>query len=313
MQFYNLFFLFCFICNFLNGWKLTVMTRPVGKNFPWEHKAVMRSLLQGLQKIDIPFNYNPHNITDIGDVVMVVSCEDAVKQAVNFKKNGRIKKLLVGPFFVPHQVNYKEIDLFFVPSEPVIRMCSDMLANFSIRCAVWYAGIDEKYWMPTIFNYQKSKDVLVYWKNEEEQFCKQVENLLRRYGWNPKRIKYGNYNIQQYKKVLSECSFAVFLSRSESQGMALAEAWAMDIPTFPWNPMLLHAFGHSFDYISSCPYLTSATGISWKNILDFESILKSLDKLLPTFSPRNWVLENMTDEISVRLLVEIIERELWLS
>jgi len=35
--------------------------------------------------------------------------------------------------------------------------------------------------------------------------------------------------------------------------------------------------------------------------------------LLPTFSPRNWVINNMTDAISAKLLVEIIERELQLA
>jgi len=56
----------------------------------------------------------------------------------------------------------------------------------------------------------------------------------------------------------------------------------------------------------SCPYLNDQVGRDWRNLSELETLLQSMDKLLPQFSPREWVLTHMTDEISVRILIEII-------
>ena len=53
---------------------------------------------------------------------------------------------------------------------------------------------------------------------------------------------------------------AVFISRSESQGLALAEAWAMDVPTLVWQGPPGDG-GSLFNLSDPSPYLTSHTGV----------------------------------------------------
>ena len=53
---------------------------------------------------------------------------------------------------------------------------------------------------------------------------------------------------------------AVFMSRSESQGLALAEAWAMDVPTLVWQSPPGEP-GSVFSLSDPAPYLTSDTGV----------------------------------------------------
>lgn len=308
--------LFCFInvcqepvsCGFQ---KLTVLTKPTYEGHAtWEHAAVMRSLMQGIKILQVPYNYNPSSIDGFGDVVLVVCNPRALKQAVDLKKQGLIKKLFVGPNFFPQDVNYPEIDVYFVPSAWVITFALYDCPGIVSRCRVWYAGIDKDFWQPLSSSANSSKNVLVYWKTESVSFCEQVEKTLKEHGWNPKRLKYGSYKPEQYKKMLQDCRFAVFISATESQGLALAECWAMDVPTLPWNPKTAVILEKNCNFVSSCPYLTPQTGFDWQNLEELKALLRSIDRQLSLCSPRKWVLDNMTDEISVAKLIGIINDSL---
>ena len=110
--------------------------------------------------------------------------------------------------------------------------------------------------------------------------------------------------MDEYKKLLTKCQFAVFLSESEMQGMALAESWAMNVPTLVWNPMQCSS-GGVFFRTSSAPYLTEVLGDSWKTVEELESLLDQFPDKLKTYSPRAWTKKNLTDEASVCQLLEI--------
>jgi hypothetical protein len=295
----------------VNFRKLTILTKPTHvSSVEWEHAAVMRSLLQGLDSLQVPYNYNPSAVDDIGDVLLVPCNRCALSQAVALKKQGRIKKLFVGPNFYPREVNYPEVDVYFVPSSWVITFAKNDCFNIASRCRVWYAGVDAGYWQAAQAVNKESKNVLVYWKTEPLSFCETIERLLKQYGWNPIRLQYGCYKPEQFKNILQRCRFAVFISMSESQGIALAECWAMDVPTLPWNPKTATIDGHQCDYVSSCPYLTSHTGVDWQTLSELKGILQSINNDLSLCMPRDWVVENMTDAVSVAKLVELINGEL---
>jgi hypothetical protein len=291
--------------------KLTILTRPTySMQIGWEHHAVMRSLLRGLNSLNVSYNYNPSTVNAIGDVVLVTSNHDALKQAVALKKQGRIKKLFVGPNFYPYEVDFPEVDVYFVPSEWVIMFAQSNCRHIVPRCKVWYGGVDPDYWSPGCALNDKSRNVLVYWKTESASFCEAIEDVLRKYGWNPIRLRYGYYKHEQLKEILQNCRFAVFISASESQGLALAECWSMNVPTLPWNPKSVVILGSRCNFVSSCPYLTAHTGVYWQNLSELETILQTIDKYLSICSPRKWVLDSMTDEISVDCLIKIINKAL---
>ena len=65
------------------------------------------------------------------------------------------------------------------------------------------------------------------------------------------------------------CLLAVFLSSSESQGIALAEAWSMNVPTFVWNPKPKELNGRYFPSVDSAPYLTPETEFPGKLKMNF--------------------------------------------
>lgn len=289
--------------------KITILSNPYSKDGPG---SVLSSLLDGLQQLNTPFNHNPQSTQSVGDVVVVLSDINKLRQAINWKKEKRIKRLIAGPNLILRSFDHNsiivspEIDMNIQPSEwPIIHLEQDD-PRLNERIKVWYAGINSNTWQPPSEKID-SKKVLVYWKSSTQKLCEDVENLLKKYGWIPIRITYGQYNHVQYKQILSESTFAIFLSRSESQGMALAEAWAMNVPTLAWNPKELFAHGKQYNPVSSCPYLTPVTGHDWKELYELEELLKTIPEKLNDYSPRTWVLDNMTTTISAQVLLDIIK------
>ena len=87
------------------------------------HAAVTKSLIQGLSEMKTDFVYNPVLEKNVSDTVIVVSDMKALNQAIQWKKDGKIKKLLAGPNLLDlptkynHALSAKEIDTVLVPSE----------------------------------------------------------------------------------------------------------------------------------------------------------------------------------------------------
>jgi hypothetical protein len=295
--------------------KLTLMTATLSGGSE-AHAGVVNSVVRGLNQLGVHYNFNPRSMQDVGDVVVVLSNPPALIQAVEWKRIGRIKHLLAGPnlFVRPSEWNglakSPEIDAFIQPSSWPIDYWRELEPDIKINIAIWPAGVDETFWQPSNQDKSSNKNVLVYCKAESDgpKFYAQVEHHVRSHGWNPIRITYGSYNQQHYKSVLDQCRFAVFLSRSESQGLALAECWAMNVPTLVWNPGTAYIAGKATHTASAAPYLTAATGQFWKDFDEFDTRLQQFNSWYPQCTPRDWVLENMTDKVSAQLLLNLINK-----
>ena len=220
------------------------------------HYAVTRSLVEGLQKTGADFNYNPKE-NKFAQNVIVLSGPSVLRNAIRQKKNGDIRFLLAGPNIADSVldedgiVGDPAIDYFVVPSEWIEVNVVKQLDVLKQKILRWHVGVDTRYWSPQKAN--KKRNVLVYWKTEGEDFCRNVEDLLVRQNYDPIRITYGKYRRQEFKAALATSMFAVFISRSESQGIALAEAWSMDVPTLVWDPGELVFRGKPYEMVSACP------------------------------------------------------------
>ncbi len=274
------------------------------------HQGLTSSVIRGLSKLEIPYNINPNDKKDIKEVFLCLQDASLLRMGIKLKEKNLIKKLIVGPnmFARAYEENHllanKNIDKYLVPSEWTRIACTQDEPAVKDTIKVWPAGVDSEYWKPE--PKKETFQVLIYWKTESQEFCDQVKNILLNYGWQPIVIKYDHYNHEHYKKLLNKVKFAVFLSKSESQGLALAECWSMNIPTLVWDPKELFYLGKHYDPVTSCPFLTEQTGKSWKKLSELEELLTTMKSYWPEFNPREWVLDNMTDEVSASLLLEII-------
>lgn len=292
---------------------MTLLTKPVGGSFRGEHGEVANSARRGLKKIRCDFTNNPDDLNEVKENVVVLCDERAGMQAYKWKNDHKIKTLLVGPTFHLSTENYfiswPLVNCYLSPSEwPALNLYR-VRPSLTDRVQIWYAGIDEQYWKPTVrFKDKQSKKVLLYCKTNSE-ISEQAKRCLKEFGYIPEEIVWGKYKHDGYKKMLEECKFAVFVSRSETQGIALAEAWAMDVPVLAWNPQT------SFDWdniiwmpVSSCPYMNPMVGLDWQEIDQFRSILRNFEKPAESFQPRRWVLLNMTDKTSVERLMTHVRK-----
>ena len=100
----------------------------------------------------------------------------------------------------------------------------------------------------------------------------------------------------------------IVLGGTESQGIAFAEAWSMNVPTFihcvgSWKS----PSGFSYD-AEAAPYLSSETGAYFSDIPELLALLMAINAAELKYSPRAWVLNHMTDRVCAQALIEQIQQ-----
>jgi glycosyltransferase involved in cell wall biosynthesis len=291
---------------------------PVPEPSPYPgHFALVRSVVEGLRSIRADFNFNPRGFGDLARVVYAPANE-ALRQALELKRRGVVDYVVAGPvnaLFADESGGIllsPEIDLVIVPSEWTV----DFYEGFPelvAKSRVCPCGVDAEAWKPA--GRAKERSAVVYWKSGDERFCEAAEGIVRQCGLEPLRVtsrhgEHGIFKPSDYREALDRSVAGVFLSTFETQGIALAEAWSMDVPTVVWDPQGDAEWrGRTFKAGSSAPFLTPATGAAFRTIDDLATVLRATLGGLTEFQPRQWVLQHMTDAVCAKALYELIRRE----
>jgi hypothetical protein len=240
-------------------------------------------------------------------VVGVLSDLDALAEAIEWRRGGADRRLLAGPNLVtlpsdePELMTAPEIDVCLVPSEWVKRLYEEDSPGLRGRVAVWPAGVDPAYWSPG----DPARGAVIYLKRLGRQRSiddvelARVRQALKSTGFQVTLLHYGSFRLSAYRDALRAAELLVFFSPSESQCLALAEAWAAGVPTLVWDCGRLEYRGRVING-SSAPYLSPATGLEFVDVTALAELLDHWAELRPRFRPREWVLENMTDAVSAR-------------
>jgi hypothetical protein len=286
------------------------------KNYIYKgHFAVTRSLITGLINANFKFSYNPQKLQQITKTCLVLSGRESLKSAIYYKKVGVIQNIIAGPNIVviPSEFNkliaHQAVDLCIVPSQWVKDLYLKDEPSLFGRIEIWAAGVDCNFWdkkRGAIKKWRNFKKVLIYIKNIEETVISSYENLLYNLGYVVKKIYYGQYSQQEYLNSLNSVDVAIFFSKSESQGIALFEAWATDTPTLVWNyGEWVSPKGVTYK-ASSAPYLSNLTGSFFSDLDQFQKILNNFDEISLEYDPRKWVCQYFSDEKSAARLSAII-------
>lgn len=297
--------------DYLRLWTLSV---PFGG-----HYDVTRSLVTGFRELGLNFNYNPACVQDIAPFVVVLSNKHALSLAIKLKKQGKIKKLIAGPNLVhlPDEqegiILSKEIDRYVVPSGWVLKMFSDSAPSLKEKLRIWYAGVNILDWKPSeSFARRNTCQVLLYQKTGNSDLINRIAQMLKGKGWEPLILRYGHHTPMDYKALLFSVKYAVFVCNSETQGMAQAQAWAMDVPTFVFDSHELtfkdrYYHGQYYGSPSSCPFISRFTGRKWKSIEELETIMPVIEQdNTDTFAPREWVARYLSDARSAERMIKIV-------
>ncbi len=275
------------------------------------HPAVTRSLVEGMKKLGASFNYNPKRRDEVGESVVVLSGIGALAQAIEWKRQGRIRKLLAGPNILvwpsEHpEIAAREVDVCITPCDWTCEGYELDLPALRGRCKAWPAGVDVEWWKPATETSGPRNRITFYIKYLKGPIpdAKHLIRLANDLGFETHEVIYGSYTPPDYKKKLSESMLMIGLSRDESQGIAWAEAWAMDVPTLMWGNKHNVIRGKG-TRVSVAPYLTAQTGSFFEDANDLAVLLSKFQTGKISFSPRQWVLENMSDEVCAKKLLDI--------
>lgn len=278
------------------------------------HPAVTRSIVEGLQKIGVPHVYNPQSLSDVTETVVVLSNVSALRQAIGWKREGRIRRLIAGTNIVAWPSDFPEIyapevDLCIVPSDWVSKIYVDSCPALGGRCLSLSAGVDTSYWSPHAVD-RKRTEILIYVKwpiGDKVEVIDSIVQLLESRNCRVTMIECGEgkyYLKEDYIELLQKAMLMVGFSASESQGIAWDEAWSTDVPTFILRNNLRTILDRTVA-VSSAPYLTEHTGYFFDDLGSFDELFSKWEAGLHTFHPRQWVLENMSDEICAWKLCEL--------
>lgn len=269
--------------------------------------AVLNSLTTGLHELGIPFQVNPWE-KKIGGPVGVLSGADALRWAITAKQQGKISTLIAGPNIVvaptdeENLIKSAEIDQVIVPSEWNKRWWMSFDQLFDSRAKVWPAGVTDRGVGRTA-----SGVCIVYAKNADEKLFHKVIEMLWTHKLPIAVSRYGQFRQEEYFRLLKKAKMLVYLSESESQGLALHEAWMADVPTLVYNRGYFEYQDKRFnDQAAAAPYLTDECGMFFGEN-DFEQKLVEFLKNYDSFTPRQYSLGRFTDGICARKYVDIVE------
>jgi hypothetical protein len=276
------------------------------------HFAVTRSLIEGLNKINFIHNYNPKKISNLSNVVIVLSNVNAVNQMIILKKKGYISKLFIGPNVIASPINFKNIsssyiDGILVPSDPVKILTVSTYPCLFNKCHSWPAGVDNNIWSK--IDTVNRKSVLLFIKdiNYKPNLVNECKNLLDKYKLKYEILIYGKFRQNDLYEKLEKSFLMICFSRIESQGILYAESWCADVPTFVYYNFEPTFCGIKYNG-NSAPYLNDFNGKFFNNSAELEKLIIDINDGKVTFSPRDWCLKNMTDEICAQKLIDIINK-----
>lgn len=278
-------------------------------------KAVLRSMRRGMRQLGMTALINPpHSQIKHGDIVHVLSGVQALRECIELKKAGKIGTLVAGPSIsvIPSDDNGllldPSIDQILVPSPWVKNLYSSLHPEIAGKTYPWPAGVA----MPSAKEKpQKQTDYLIYVKNVDHQLLTAVESQLTKHHKSFKKVIYGEFEQKEFFDRLNKAKAMIYLSPSESQGLALHEAWIRDVPTLVWSRGHWEYKGMRWeDPKISAPYLSDEIGSFFTGTEDFESALIDFERRLQTgaFAPKAHSLEHFTDAKSVQALLDILGR-----
>ncbi len=264
--------------------------------------------MRGLKRCGYPFTYDSLSLPQKGSNV-ITFYQDAVKEQIALKRSGHIRRLVIAPCSLPiissdplfkYVVQHREyVDLILVHTEWAKHRIIENAPELEPIVTTWPIGVDLQEWSPP--STRTGKQVLVYQKNSPSEVLDSVVDSVNKENLEPVLLNYGNYNIDDFYRTLSDCFLAIFLSRVETQGMAMNECWAMDVPTINWTDSknIFNQHQHS------APLLTLQTGRHFCHSDELRQLLSDLS-WLGTCNPRNWIIGNLSLETSIHRLVHLV-------
>ena len=192
--------------------------------------------------------------------------------------------------------------------------------QFGDRVTAWPVGIDTDRWAPKL-DAAKDIDVLIYnkirWDHErmERTLVSPIRDRLKALSVSFLEIRYGSYQEEEFLALLGRCRAMIFICEHETQGIAYQQALSVGVPILAWDrggywqDPAFYPHKVKFEPVTSVPYWDPRCGQRFASLDEFP---ERLDAFLnacrrDAFSPRDFILENLTLDGCARAYVRICE------
>jgi len=273
------------------------------------HGGILYSLFRGLSELGIPYRYN--KITkDTKYIFLNWSNLKDLEKLARLKKKYGFKVIacptVAGPFTEILELIKRDcIDIYCSGSDWARRWTLDSLEKqYHNKVVVWPSGVEL---MPSYRAKQPRRQILFYCKRVliDDDIIQYAEQL----GIKCNIIKtqlpgFKKYRFYEYDNFLKQSDFVIFYQNiPETQGLAIAEAWARDIPTVIKDNV--NEYG-----ASTAPYMHKENGLFYKSGEELKKIIfeynQDPEKFLKRFAPQKHVID---DRESVKRLLDLFHLE----
>lgn len=279
--------------------------------------------MKGLDKLGISYRFNDYKYSknNPNELIGVIG-----KPQLIFEKKFK-NPILFGAGIFSHPIEcpdlfekYPNIKKILVPGKWMKDMFEPYYPN---KVTAWPVGINTEVWNEKLKLKNLTTDFLIYdkirWEHEKynQTLIEPIKNLLFEDYLTYDTIRYGHYDHIELKEKLSRCKAVIFLCEHETQGQAYQQILATNTPILAWDragfwqdPSFYPQI--KFEPVSSVPYWNERCGLKFKNTHEFKVVLDQFIKKQSAnnFSPRNYILENLTLEICAKKYAEIYYNQL---
>ena len=165
-----------------------------------------------------------------------------------------------------------------------------------------------------IFNFQNQRklidnyqfDCLIYFKNRELKLLNEIISFLKNKNIRYKVLKYGDYKNKQLVKYALKSKFGLILGSTESQGIAINELMATNLPLFVIDKNI-NNYENIKLYGTTVPYWSSECG---EKILDLNDFKMNFQRFLKNYESNTYKPNNLINEkLSFEKFIENIQLE----
>lgn len=167
------------------------------------------------------------------------------------------------------------------------------------KIVTWPVGIELK-------KYEKNikYDCLVYFKRRSEEELEQVITFLKKNEMSYNVVKYGNYDQEELEELCDNSAFCFLLNGTESQGIAVQEMMARDLPMIVWDISEWGDQGRQWAVpATSVPYWSDQCGVRFFDAFDIDYAFEKFCSKI--YTPNKFIEETLSYKQSVKTLMEI--------
>lgn len=219
------------------------------------------------------------------------------------------KFIISGPHLYAHEL----------PVEPVHHCVFNVLCDWNLQifqhvrpdntyiCAPFPLNTQTD-WVPTSDPIGERQVIVVYYKFRTPQFQETCTRLLQDWAtsqnYTVKVFVYGKYDRSTWKQTLmTEARFVVFAIGTESQGFAVQECMALNVPAiildihhfYEVEPMDTNFRSYPHEILNGCGATTwsiSACGPHIQNLEELSQALEEIQSNLQTYTPRSFYISH---------------------